>query len=276
MRLAPDRPALLVEEQVVNEADRPYEIAWGHHPAFDVAPGALIDLPAGPRWRSDPGPWCRRPTWSWAPKGDGRLRRARWQHEVDLRAVPRRAAERVVYLAELRAGGQRSGPDGVASGSGWPGTSVAFPHVWLWQDIGGSTRFWAVDHGSPGSSRKRSGRPMACSRRRSRPDPRVERGSPWQLADPVTVRTHRSGPRRRPRRKHPRGVLTMVDEDRSTVGRGRHGAASGIGTGVCGAAAGVGMDGHRLGHQPGRIGRDRVAHGGCQRSRIRGSCRGRA
>jgi hypothetical protein len=46
MRLAPDRPALLLEEAVQNLSDRPLSVLWAHHPAFAARPAMRVDAPA--------------------------------------------------------------------------------------------------------------------------------------------------------------------------------------------------------------------------------------
>ncbi len=123
MRLAGDGPVLLIEETVVNEGQAPVSFVWGHHPAFDAVPGLRIDLPPGAL--HDAADLDTRRDWP-----DDQL--------VEVAS----AAESLHYLpdrpeawAALR--DPRSGR-GVAIA--WD--LAAFPHLWLWREIGGTGFPW--------------------------------------------------------------------------------------------------------------------------------------
>ncbi|MFB2596171.1 hypothetical protein ACEXQE_00110 [Herbiconiux sp. P17] len=131
VRMAPDRPAVLLEETVTNVGSIPVPFLWGHHPTFPARTGARIDLasasvevePATPGpLGADGGEWPSVPGVSGAP--------------VDLSVVPAEEQVRLTYLHALRepwvalrppAGSRDAGP-GVALG--WDGDT--FPALWIW------------------------------------------------------------------------------------------------------------------------------------------------
>jgi galactose mutarotase-like enzyme len=131
VRMAPDRPAVLLEETVTNVGSRPVPFLWGHHPTFPAQPGARIDLagatvevePATPgRLAAGGGEWPVVPGASGAP--------------ADLSIVPAEEQVRLTYLHGLRepwvalrppAGSDDGGP-GVALR--WDGDT--FPALWIW------------------------------------------------------------------------------------------------------------------------------------------------
>lgn len=141
MRLATGNPTLLIEEQVTNEADLPVDFVWGHHPAFDVAPDSRIDLP-GRAVRADDGldgtPADLQPggvgRWPTAIGRDGR--------EVDLRIVPDAPRQRLVYLPDVADGWAAIRDLKRRRGIGLAWDVATFPHVWLWQEIGGPGFPW--------------------------------------------------------------------------------------------------------------------------------------
>jgi galactose mutarotase-like enzyme len=131
--LADGRPALLVEERVENESGRPLFYAWGHHPALAATPGMWIDLPAGPvhvdEAFDDP---------------DADLASGMWP-EVTLRSggtaaldrIPEAAVERVCYLPDRPAGWAAVRDPETGRGVGLAWDVEAFPHLWLWEQLGG-------------------------------------------------------------------------------------------------------------------------------------------
>lgn len=141
MWLPDDRPMLLLEETVTNVSGLPVDFLWGHHPAFEARPGALLDLPdAATNVPADhdpafndlrPGSHAR---WPYAPGKNGTT--------VDLRLVPDSPRERVVYLTDLSAGwaAVRHVEQGIGVALAWDlGT---FPYAWLWTEIGGQDFPW--------------------------------------------------------------------------------------------------------------------------------------
>ena len=130
------RPILHIDEQALNDADRPLAVAWGQHPAFQAAAGSRIDLPAGAA-RSDeafdhadadlePGTAGE---WPLLPGRDG--------SSVDLSIVPHGPVERVCYLPDRPEhwAALRDLTSGQGVAMAWDG--AVFPHLWLWQQLGG-------------------------------------------------------------------------------------------------------------------------------------------
>lgn len=134
--LADERPALLVSERIENPTDRPLPYLWGHHPALAVTSGMKIDLPAGPirvdHAFDDPaadlvagavGHWPRVPL-----RGGGL---------ASLDVIPEGVIERVCFLPDRPAGWAAvRDPDG-SRGVGMAWDVAAFPHLWLWEQLGG-------------------------------------------------------------------------------------------------------------------------------------------
>jgi hypothetical protein len=144
MRLDAKRPVLILEETVENESGLEVPYVWGHHPALGpplAAAGAYIDLPAG-RFSADqafdgdladlsPG---SRHVWGKAIDRRGK--------PLDLAIVPSSPCERLIYIEELHAGwwAIRNPANRLGAGMSWD--LKDFPHLWMWQEIGGSGFPW--------------------------------------------------------------------------------------------------------------------------------------
>ena len=139
MRLDPDRPALLITEQISSEAAFAVPYLWGHHPAFGsgiATPGARIDLPAskvsvdsaldGPAVDLLPG---SEQSWPKATDRSG--------NEIDLSAVPAAPCQRLIYISDLRAGWFALRNPQRALGVAMAWDLNIFPCLWMWQEIGG-------------------------------------------------------------------------------------------------------------------------------------------
>lgn len=139
MRLGGDGSSLLIEEVAQNESDIAVPVLRGHHPAFDAVAGTRIDLPP-----------CRTVVpadfdvaHADLKPGDGKwpMAASRNGGAVDLSAVPRSPAERVVYLTDLDpAWYALRRPDGGGIGLTWDRS--VFPHAWMWTEIGGEDFPW--------------------------------------------------------------------------------------------------------------------------------------
>jgi hypothetical protein len=144
MRLAGDRPVLLIEETARADADLAVPFLWGHHPAFAAAEGARIDLPAGVRVdvdrAYDPPLGDLRPgasgTWPSVPARDG-------DGLVSLDRIGPGPTERLAFLSGF-GGDAWAAIRGVAPGLGvamvWD--PVTFPCAWFWWEIGGPGHPW--------------------------------------------------------------------------------------------------------------------------------------
>lgn len=122
---APARVA--VTTTVENLVDRPVPFVWGEHPAFAVAPGDRIDVPAGavidgddPERRSVP----------WPSSTAGGL------HANGLDRIPTGTpVQGVHYLPDRPAGWAALRRPQVGVGLAWD--LADFPHLWIWHEIGG-------------------------------------------------------------------------------------------------------------------------------------------
>lgn len=128
-----------VEQVIHNEGATRVPYMWGEHPAFTPAAGARIHVPAG-RVRTAPAlvGSCQ----DTAVNADGQwpLVPGRTGGLVDLSIVPEPPVERVCYLPDL-SGGWAVIDDGPRSCAlAWDPT--AYPHLWLWQEMGGPGFPW--------------------------------------------------------------------------------------------------------------------------------------
>jgi hypothetical protein len=141
MRLDPDRSILTLEERVLNECPFEVPFLWGHHPAFGpplAEAGARIDLPAG-RIVADAG--LDAPSVDLQPGAEGiwPFAAGRNGQAVDLSVVPAPPLQRLVYAADLKAAwfALRNPIRRLGAAMAWD--KAVFPHLWFWQEIGGST-----------------------------------------------------------------------------------------------------------------------------------------
>jgi hypothetical protein len=142
MFIDPDRPALRIEERVINESDLEVPFIWGHHPAFAVTASTVLDIPAGavhvdaamdtPLTDIVPGTTG---TWPYAQGRDG--------SQVDLRApILPRQGHRLAYLADVTEGWAAVRDPDLGLGAGLAWDSSTFRHAWLWQETGTPDMPW--------------------------------------------------------------------------------------------------------------------------------------
>lgn len=135
VRMAPDRPAVLLEETVTNLGSRPVPFLWGHHPTFPAHAGARIDL-AGAAVEVEPA--TRGPLgtgggqWPMVTSPDG--------IPIDLSVVPPEEQVRLIYLHSLREPWVALRPP-AATGENSQGVALAwdgdtFPAMWIWLQNG--------------------------------------------------------------------------------------------------------------------------------------------
>jgi hypothetical protein len=181
MRIDASRPVLLLEEEIENESELEIPYLWGHHPAFRAVSGSHVDLPPGPLEVHGGGGFeltdvrpGSRGSWPAAPgAGEG---------DVDLSVIPAAPVERLCYLPERPAGWaaiRNLEVPGVALA--WD--VAAFPHVWFWQQIGGTGFPWygrsAITAIEPQSAWPKDGLAAAIARGRARLLPPAARTSAW-------------------------------------------------------------------------------------------------
>jgi hypothetical protein len=139
MRLAADRPSLVLEERITSEATFSVPYIWGHHPAFGsgiAVAGAYIDLPAG-KLTADSG--LDGPTVDLTPGSEHS-----WPHAtsrngqpVNLSVIPDVPLERLLYVHELQEGWYALRNPQTRLGVAIAWDLNVFPCLWLWQEIRG-------------------------------------------------------------------------------------------------------------------------------------------
>lgn len=132
--------SLLIEECVRNESDEEWTFAWGHHPAFDGRPGTVIDMPAGPltadnAWDSE--------IVDTVPGGQGEWPRLQGKRgQVDWSLIEEGVRERLCYRPNIAAGWAALRHPATGAGTAIAWDTEAFPHAWLWQQLGGPGLPW--------------------------------------------------------------------------------------------------------------------------------------
>lgn len=135
-----DGRSLLVDEIVRNESNEEWTFAWGHHPAFDAPPGTVIDMPPGPlladaAWDS--------PIVDTLPGAEGSWPRVAGKRgEVDWSRVGDGVYERLCYRPDIAAGWAALRHPATGRGTALAWAVDAFPHAWLWQQVGGPGLPW--------------------------------------------------------------------------------------------------------------------------------------
>ena len=141
LTLRAEGAVLEIDERLENLAEEPFEVMWGHHPAFGtpfVDDSCRIDLPAckGTTARSEPWPGTELEyatvfDWPLAPRRDGTRR--------DLSVVPGMESKVAdwVRLYDFADGwyGVTNGRRRVGFGLRWD--TAVFPNIWFWHVFGG-------------------------------------------------------------------------------------------------------------------------------------------
>jgi len=130
IRLAADRPVLLIDERISNLSDLEVPYLWGHHPAFELPPGSRIDLSPDVRYQfapEQPGGTGAKGAWPTSRDSHGR--------KDDLSEVPSVPTERVVFLSDADGWFGLRAPGGTGIACAWQ--PETFPYLWLWQHLAG-------------------------------------------------------------------------------------------------------------------------------------------
>lgn len=130
-RLAADRPVLRVEQRIENESDLSFAYAWGHHPAFAATTGMCIDLPPGPVHFDALGATG---TWPTVERASGGME--------SLDRIPAPPVSRVGVLPDRPAGWAALRDVATEDGVALAWDVAAFPHLALWEQIGGPEFPW--------------------------------------------------------------------------------------------------------------------------------------
>lgn len=133
VKLAPDRPTLLVDETVRNIGTRTTPFLWGHHPTFPAIPSAQIDLPAASFEVEPTAPGTARTSGGRWPAGAGV-----GGQPLDLSVIPADEMVRLLYLHDMESGwaALRNPPGAAAPGIAMSWDLDAYPCLWLWLQNG--------------------------------------------------------------------------------------------------------------------------------------------
>lgn len=138
--LTGNSPVLHIHERVLNEGYEPFDLMWGHHPAFGppfLDPSCVIDLPGGRVQATDVQPTHRyQPdtnyTWPHITGRDGA--------PLDLSRIPAPAIRThdTVFLTDMPEGWYAitNTNRSVGFGMAWP--KEIFGALWFWQVYGGA------------------------------------------------------------------------------------------------------------------------------------------
>jgi galactose mutarotase-like enzyme len=131
VRLADDRPAVMIEETVTNIGAQATPFLWGHHPTCPAITGSRIDL-AGGTVEVEP-----------ATPGQLALGRSEWPtamgsagEPVDLAVLPAEDQVRLLYIHDLPQHWVALRPTEPRPGVALAWDRDAFPHLWIWLQNG--------------------------------------------------------------------------------------------------------------------------------------------
>jgi galactose mutarotase-like enzyme len=138
-RLIANSTVLQIEQEVTNESEFEMPFIWGEHPAFSLPSGSKIKMPIGPLTvdLNEAGTLQdiivgTKSTWP--------MLKGKAGTEVDLSVVPDHAVERLCYLHDRPEGWVAMTYGDQLLGLSWD--IEAFPHMWMWQEIGGPGFPW--------------------------------------------------------------------------------------------------------------------------------------
>lgn len=135
----PNNRAVTIKQSITNVGSSQTPYVWGEHPAFALSPNARLHIPAG-SVRSAAvrvgthqdvlvdaeGSWPTMPGAGDTP--------------IDLSIVPAQPTERLCYLPDIVGGWAVLEDSDISVALSWDVS--AFPHIWLWQEIGGNGFPW--------------------------------------------------------------------------------------------------------------------------------------
>lgn len=140
LTLVSGSPVLQIAERLVNEGREPFDLMWGHHPAFGppfLDESCVVDLPGARVWATDVQPNHRYApgqgyAWPSVPGRAGEM--------LDISKIPSPAAltHDTVFLTELAGGwyALTNTARRVGFGMAWP--RELFGTLWFWQVYGGA------------------------------------------------------------------------------------------------------------------------------------------
>lgn len=138
-KLHSSKPILTISQSVENEADFEVPFIWGEHPAYELKAGSRIHMAKGPltvdfneMGELQDVKLEGTGTWPMAPTKDGGT--------VDLSKITGANRERLAYIHDRPEGWYAIDNGEKIFGLSWD--LEAFPHLWFWQEIGGTGFPW--------------------------------------------------------------------------------------------------------------------------------------
>jgi galactose mutarotase-like enzyme len=130
MSMDPDRPRLVLQEEIHNPSDLDFPYLWGHHPTFAAPPGTRLALESA-RFEV-PGLGVVEEDlsaggsgiWPWAVGKDG--------EPVDLGVMPSESVERLAYLTHIPESACHIFRPDTRDRLTFEWSPDAFPFAWLW------------------------------------------------------------------------------------------------------------------------------------------------
>lgn len=139
-KLLSDKPILKIRQTVTNESELDIPFIWGEHPAFCLPSGSRIKLPKGGAVHVDSNEMGDLQDVLPGGVGDWPFAPTKLGDSVDLSVVPNVKVERLCYLPNRPEGWVAMESHETIFGLSWD--LNAFPHLWFWQEIGGTGFPW--------------------------------------------------------------------------------------------------------------------------------------
>lgn len=135
----PRNRSVTITQSITNVGGTPASFVWGEHPAFALSPNTRLHIPAHSVRSAAVSVGAHQDvlvdaagSWPMMP-GTG-------EAEIDLSIVPTQPTERLCYLPDVQGGWAVLEDSDVSVALSWD--VAAFPHIWLWQEIGGEGFPW--------------------------------------------------------------------------------------------------------------------------------------
>lgn len=135
----PKNRAVTIAQSITNVGGSPTPYVWGEHPAFALAPFARLHIPANIVRSAAVSVGTHQDILVDA-SGSWPMMRGAGDIAIDLSIVPTQPTERLCYLPDVRGGWAVLEDSDISVALAWDVS--AFPHIWLWQEIGGEGFPW--------------------------------------------------------------------------------------------------------------------------------------
>lgn len=131
--------SVTISQSITNVGGSRTPYVWGEHPAFALSPNARLHIPANIVQSAAVSVGTHQDVLIGAA-GSWPMMPGAGDTTIDLSIVPTRPTERLCYLPNVQGGWAVLEDSDISVALSWH--LSAFPHIWLWQEIGGEGFPW--------------------------------------------------------------------------------------------------------------------------------------